>query len=208
MFTALLISVLALQTSPQGQDGWAQKLGKERSVFGDIPKSGLWKHGYTGQFGGTYILFRAGTSTERYYYTKSPGADRWRISRVTKQSGKIIKNWMIFIEKGTDERIKKPGPLWLWAGAGRIIGSIPKKALIDLQSQVPLALYHSNVHSSYGSFIFADGKESEPISWEAGFERADNTYSFELLPKTKKPYPITSQERQYLNRESTPLYDR
>ncbi|MBC8066422.1 MAG: hypothetical protein H7Y17_16440 [Chlorobia bacterium] len=201
---AILTSVLVSQASTQNEEAWAQRLGKARSVFGDIKNSGLWKHGYTGQFGGTYILFRAGSSTERYYYTTSPGANRWRISRVTKLNGKIRKDWMIFIEKGTEARIGKPGPLWLWAGKGKVVGSLPKKALADLRSQVPLACYHSNVHSSYCLFIFPDGKVSEYMPWEDGVALESNGASFDMLPKTREPYPITSEEREYAYRKSCP----
>jgi hypothetical protein len=201
MCLTILASVLVLQSSTVEEEVWAQKLGKERSTFGDIPNSGLWKHGYTGQFGGTYILFRAGSSTERYYYTVSPGAGRNRISRVTRLGEKIRKDWMIFIEKGAESRITKPGPLWIWTGRQKIVGSIPKQALADLQSQVPLAMYHSNVHYSYCSFISPDGKESEYRDWEAGFADGNNGYSFAMLPKTKAPYPVTVEERRYSYRK-------
>ena len=208
MFLAILTSVLVSQASTSEEQAWALKLGKARSEFGDIPNSGLWKHGYVGQFGGTYILFRAGSSTERYYYTTSPGAKRWRISRVTKKNGKIHKDWMIFIEKGAEPRIKKPGALWLFAGGGKVVGTIPRRALGDLQSSVPLALYHANIHASYSSFVFANGKESEMKSWEAGFQDKDNNYSFDLLPKTRVPYFITPEEREYAYRKVLRVRDR
>lgn len=189
MLLPTLVSAIALLAPPQGEEAWAQKLGKERAAYGDIPNSGLWKHGYTGQFGGTYILFRAGSSTERYYYTSSPGAKRWRISRTTLVKGKIRKSWMIFVEEGKDSRIKNPGTLWKWAGGGKVVGSVPKIAIKDLESQVPLALYHSNVHASYCSFVDPKGNESKTEYWDDSGKA--------ILPKTDKPYPITVEEREY-----------
>lgn len=191
-----LASILLFQASTVDEEVWAQKLGRERSEFGDIPNSGLWKHSYVGQFGGTYILFRAGSSAERYYYTSIPGSGS-RISRESKVGGKIRKDWMIFLRTGTDARIKKPGTLWLWAGGGKIAGPIPKKALLDLQNPAPLAMYHANIHYSYCAFINPSGKPSEFNDWEAGTYGADGSYSFDLLPKSPWPYPITPEERRY-----------
>lgn len=205
MVWALFASLAVSQSASPKDDAWVQVLGKERSQFGDIPNSGLWKHSYTGQFGGTYILFRAGSSAERFYVTRSPGADRWRISKVSKIKGKIRKDWMIFVGGGNESRIKKPGPLWRYGGGGKIVGPLPKAALADLQSQVPLALYHSNVHSSFCQFIFSDGKESELMPWNAGTvtTHPGGGYSedFSELPKTRNPYPITPEEREYVNRK-------
>lgn len=195
------------QASSPGEAAWALKLGRERSQYGDIPNSGLWKHGYTGQFGGTDILFRAGSSTQRYYVTSSPGADRWRISRTTMIKGAIRKDWLIFVEKGREPRIKKPGPLWKYGG-GRIVGAIPKMALADLQNPVPLALYHSNVHRSYCSFIGPSGRASEDMDWEPEIVTSSGgsgySLDFSKLPRTDKPYPITPQERAYANRKRPP----
>ncbi len=194
MILPTLVSAIALLAPPQGEEAWAIKLGKGRAAYGDIPNSGLWKHGYTGQFGGTYILFRAGSSTERYYYTSSPGARRWRISRTTLVQGKIRKDWMIFVEDGKEPRIKNPGSLWIWSGGGKIVGVIPKRAMKDLENQVPLALYHSNIHASYCSFVDSKGKESNTASWDL-----DN---YDKLPKTDRPYPITAEEREYVFRKT------
>jgi hypothetical protein len=199
--------VVLFQTNSVDEPGWIGKLGRERSQFGDIPNSGLWKHGYTGQFGGTNILFRAGSSTERYYVTASPGAPRWRISRETMVNGRIRKDWMIFIEDGKETRIKHPGPLWRHGGGGKIVGKVPKMALIDLENQEPLALYHSNVHSSFCQFIFSNGKESDPKPWSPSVERqypgGGTTEDFSMLPKTPKPYPITPEEREYIDLKVT-----
>ena len=193
MLCVTLLSVIVLSSPPQGEEAWAEKLGKERDAYGDIPNSGPWKHGYTGSFGGTYILFRAGSSTERYYLTTSPGAKRWRISRTTLVQGKIRKDWMIFIEDGKEPRITKPGPLWKWSEGGRVVGALPKMAKRDCESQIPLALYHSNVQASYCSFIESDGKESENTPWNLG--------EYDSLPKTDFPYPITPEEREYVYRK-------
>lgn len=202
--------VVLFQTPPADATDPVEKLGRERSQFGDIPNSGLWKHGYTGQFGGTNILFRAGSATERYYVTASPGAPRWRISRETMVSGRIRKDWMIFIEAGKETMIKHPGPLWRHGGGGKIVGNIPKMALADLQNQEPLALYHSNVHASYCQFLFSDGKKSDPIGWSAGVERpvpgGGTTEDFRMLPKTPGPYPISPEEREYISqKERSPV---
>ncbi|HJP82827.1 MAG TPA: hypothetical protein VJ835_04910 [Fimbriimonadaceae bacterium] len=193
----VLATILLLQPQAVDEDAWALKLGKERTQFGDIPNSGLWKHGDVGQFGGTYILFRAGSSTERYYYTTAAGSGSSRISRETKVGGKIRKDWMIFLSEGKEPRIKKPGPLWLYAGGGKISGSIPKRALADLQNPVPLAIYHANVHYSYCAFTLPDGKLSPFLEWEAGTITADGGYSYGMLPKASKPYPITPEERAW-----------
>jgi len=182
---------------------WAHKLGKERSTYGDIPNSGPWKHGYTGQFGGTYIFFPAGRSPERYYFTTVPGDTKWRMSKTIRVKGKVRKDWLIYIKKGPDDsRIKKPGPLWKWARQGTIVGKIPRSALTDLQNQTPLALYHSNVHISYYCFVLPDGKETEHEIWEpeivTKLENGGYRSDFGLLPKTREPYPITIEEKDYL----------
>lgn len=201
----LLATILTFQTPTSVEKIAADKLGRERSQFGDIPNSGLWKHSYVGQFGGTDILFPAGSSNERYYVTSSPGAKRWRISKQTKLNGKIRKDWMIFVETGTETRIKSPGPLWLHGGGGKIVGQIPKTALTDLQNKTPLALYHANVHASYCIFISSDGKKSDMTWWDAGIVTklpgGGIEEDFSNLPKTPGPYPITPEELEYVYRK-------
>lgn len=115
--------------------------------------------------------------------------------------GKIRKDWMVFVDKGVEPRIKSPGALWVWAEKGRIIGALPKMALADLQSPIPLALYHSNVHASYCLFVGPKGVASGYLDWvpEVITKLSNTGYSadFSKLPRTEKPYPITPEERAY-----------
>ncbi len=192
----LLVLACIVLSQNVGDPGWVQRLGRERADYGDIPNSGEWKYVLSGQFGGTTILYRVGSSTERYYLSYTSGSGKRRLSKTTLVNGTIRRSWMIHMKDHGRTSIARPGTLWNFAVAGhQVVGLVPKEALKDLQSPEPLAVYKYNIHAPYCFVVFEGGEAVGEEPWSL-FERDPNT-----LPKTADPYPIPKYEVDYLTRK-------
>ncbi len=189
----LALACLLLSQNVPDPD-WVQGLGRERAAYGDIPNSGEWKFVLSGNFGGTTILYRAGSSTERYYLSYTSGSGKRRLSRTTLVKGTIRRDWMIHMKDGGRSRIARPGTLWTFAIAGNeIVGKVPEAAMKDLQNSEPLVGYTFNIHAPYCFVVFESGKDVGTEPWDVT--------SNDNLPKTVSPYPIPKVEADYVGRK-------
>jgi hypothetical protein len=198
------LGVLAAALVGMGIFGWAKPpaqpatrttldefsaLGWARARFGERPNAGKTGYSVPGAMGGSVVIFPAGRSDTRYYWT----AELSRLTCETKRNGHIKLEWSIAFQKADPPvSSKKAGTLWRLVSTHlRPEAKVPKAALAALRAHQAFAVYQPadsvNV-SPTAWFVKVDGKE-------VGYEGFDNGGG-NALPRTRNPYPITKAERK------------
>jgi hypothetical protein len=208
MNTALSFCLMLLETLPIGppsdwpaqrseeREVFAQKLGRLRSNFG-VPKNAppQYLFHWTLDVESASILFPEGRADRRYMVVQVPETGKRYLSSQTKNSKGIHLDWFVELvpldvrvtkSRGTLEDMLRRDPYSL-----RLRGMAPKKAVASLRARQRFAGYKLSLGDVLCWFVKEDGSGVKWVKYETAHPN-------DAWPNMQRPYPITEEEKDYL----------